>query len=206
MRTSHKKPKQKIVICISGMTGCGKSTLTKKLSEKYGLKYHSGGDALKSLAIESGYKPAERGWWETNEGMRFLQQRMRDLKFDRAVDKKLVEWSKKGNVVLDSWTMPWLLKDSFKIWLEVSLEERARRLAKRNAISLKEAFNIIKEKDEKTKMIYKSLYGFNLGEDFSPFNLILDANELNADEVFHAICMVVDHLMLEKSEKASQKQ
>mgnify|MGYP001151338591 CR=1 FL=1 len=206
MKTFHKKSRQKIVICISGMTGCGKSTLAKKLAEKYELKYHSGGDALKSLAIESGYKPAERGWWETTEGMRFLQQRMRDLKFDRAVDEKLFEWAKEGNVVLDSWTMPWLLKDGFKIWIEVSLEERARRLAKRDAISLEEAFNIIREKDEKTKMIYKSLYGFNLGEDFSPFNLILDANELNADEVFRAICMVLDRLVLEKWETASQKQ
>jgi len=206
MKTFHKKSKKKIVICVSGMTGSGKSTLAKKLAEKYGLEYHSGGDALKSLAIESGYKPAERGWWETNQGMGFLQQRMKDPKFDRAVDEKLVGWAKKGNVVLDSWTMPWLLKDGFKIWIEVSLGERARRLAKRDAMSLKEAFNIIKEKDEKTKLIYKNLYGFSLGEDFSSFNLILDANELKADEVFRAICMIIDRLALEKSETGSQKQ
>ena len=34
---------KKIVICISGMAGTGKSTLSKKLAEKYKLKYYSGG-------------------------------------------------------------------------------------------------------------------------------------------------------------------
>ena len=43
-----------LVICISGMAGTGKSTLAKKLAEKYGLRYYSGGDALRALAAEQG--------------------------------------------------------------------------------------------------------------------------------------------------------
>ena len=54
--------KESIVICICGMAGTGKSTLAKRLAKKYGLKYYSGGDALKALAIEEGYKSLERGW------------------------------------------------------------------------------------------------------------------------------------------------
>ena len=38
---------KKTVICISGMAGTGKSTLSKKLAEKYNLKCFSGGDVLK---------------------------------------------------------------------------------------------------------------------------------------------------------------
>ena len=47
---------KKIVICISGMAGTGKSTLAKKLALKYGLRYYSGGDALRALAAEEGYQ------------------------------------------------------------------------------------------------------------------------------------------------------
>ncbi|MEM2643065.1 MAG: AAA family ATPase, partial [Candidatus Bathyarchaeia archaeon] len=47
--------KEPLVICVCGMAGSGKSTLAKKLAEKYGLKYYSGGDALKALALERGH-------------------------------------------------------------------------------------------------------------------------------------------------------
>jgi len=192
--------KQKMVICVCGMAGCGKSTLAKKLAKKYGLKYFSGGDALKALAIEVGYKPGGAGWWETEEGKKFLQKRMGNPEFDKKVDEKLLEWAKRGNVVLDSWTMPWLLKEGFKVWLEVSPEERAKRIAKRDGISYGEAFKALREKDEKTKTIYKKLYGFNLGEDLSPFDMVLDTNHLKADEVFRVLCMTIDRLYLRKPE------
>jgi len=199
MKTGCRKDEKKIVICVCGMTGCGKSTVAKKLAEKYAFRYLSGGNALKALALEAGYKPAETGWWETGEGMRFLQQRMEDSEFDKRVDERLVELAEQGNVVLDSWTMPWLLKKGFKVWLEASPEVRARRVARRDGIGVEKASKVLKEKDERTRMIYRSLYGFDLGNDFSPFNLILDTNELGIDEVFQAVCMVVDRLVFGKS-------
>ena len=94
--------------------------------------------------------------------------------------------------------MPWLLEEGFKVWLEVSLDTRAKRLAKRDGISIKKALDAMKEKDEKTRSIYKSLYGFNLGEDFSPFSFIFDTNELNADEVFRALSMVIDRVVFKE--------
>jgi cytidylate kinase len=200
MKTGCGKSSKKIVICICGMTGCGKSTIAKKLAEKHGLKYFSGGDALKALAIEVGYKPTETGWWETNEGMKFLQRRMKDSEFDKKVDGKLLELAKHGNVVLDSWTMPWLLKQGFKVWLEASSSARAKRLAARDSTSVERASEVLRIKDESTRAIYKSLYGFDLGNDFSPFDLILDVNELSADEVLNAVCLIVDRLIFEKSQ------
>lgn len=199
MKTAGEKQRQKIVICICGMTGCGKSTVAKKLAEKYGLRYLSGGNALKALATEAGYKPTEVGWWETDEGMKFLQHRMEDPRFDKKVDEKLVELAKKGNVVFDSWTMPWLLKKGFKVWLEASSDARARRVASRDGISVEKAYEILREKDEGTRVIYGELYGFDLGGDFSPFNLILDTNNLGVGEVFRAVCLVVDRLVFEES-------
>jgi cytidylate kinase len=166
-----------IVICVSGMAGTGKSTLAKKLARKYALKYYSGGDALRELAKEEGYNSSSRGWWESPEGLSFLRRREKDERFDRAVDDKLLEFAQRGNVLLDSWTMPWLLKKGFKIWLLASVEKRAERVAKRDGITAKEALRMLTEKEARTKAIYTKLYGFNLGEDFKPFNLVLDTAE-----------------------------
>lgn len=177
------------------MAGCGKSTLAGKIAERYGLRYYSGGDALKALALEEGYKHVDRGWWESVEGMKFLQKRAQDPSFDKKIDGKLLKWAGQGNVVLDSWTMPWLLKKGFKVWLEASPEERAKRIAGRDGMSIKRALAALKKKDAKTRAIFKRLYGFSLGEDFSPFDLILDVDQLTPDQVFHALVQVIDNML-----------
>lgn len=187
---------KKLVICICGMAGTGKSTLTKKLAKKYNLKCYSGGDALKELAKEEGYVASREGWWESSEGLNFLKERLSDPKFDKAVDAKLIEYADQGNVLLDSWTMPWLLEGGFKIWLMASLEKRAARVAERDKITVSEAFRVLDEKEARTKAIYQKLYGFVLGEDFAPFDLVLDTDNLSADEVFEVLCRIIDNVVI----------
>ena len=178
------------------MAGSGKSTLAKKLAEKYGLRYFSGGDALKALAMEEGYKNVDYGWWESEEGMRFLERRGKDQELDEEIDKKLLELAEAGNVVFDSWTMPWLLERGFKIWLEASPAIRAERIARRDHTNSQEALKALRRKERQTRSIYKKLYGFNLGEDYNPFHLILDTSSLEAEEVFQALCTVLNNCAL----------
>ena len=198
MPLSPKKTRKNVVICICGLTASGKSTVARRLAEKYNLRFYSGGEALKTLARDAGYTPTDRGWWESREGLRFLSKRMSAPDFDEEVDKKLLQVAKEGNVVLDSWTMPWLFDDGFKVWIDASKQIRIMRLAKRDGISIEKASQVLEEKEEKTKTIYKRLYGFSLGEDFSPFDLILGTDKLNADEVFEAVSLVIDHVLLKK--------
>jgi cytidylate kinase len=190
-----RKVGRRVVVCVGGMAGSGKSTLARGIAEKYKLKYVSGGDALRALAIEEGYKSLGRGWWESGEGIRFLEERRKDDRFDEAVDRKLRQLARKGNVVLDSWTMPWLIEDAFKIWLEASPERRAKRIAGRDRISFEDALNALKRKDKCTKEIYKKIYGFNLGEDLAPFNFILDTDNMKSQEVFRIVSMVMENVV-----------
>jgi cytidylate kinase len=192
MKDVSQQRKETAAILICGMTGCGKSTAAKRVAERYGLTYFSGGAALKALAAERGYEVGGRGWWESNEGMRFFEQRSTDPEFDRRVDERLLKLAEKGGVVLDSWTMPWLADDGFKIWLEASEDVRASRVAERDEMAVDEALKVLREKDERTRALYAGLYGFGLGADLSPFDMILDVNLLDADEVFEALCLVMD--------------
>ncbi|MCD6089185.1 cytidylate kinase family protein [Candidatus Bathyarchaeota archaeon] len=193
---NSEEKKKKLVICICGMAGSGKSTLAKRIAQHYGLKYSSGGDALKAVALEMGYSVSEKGWWETEEGLRFLEERSRNPEIDRRVDQKQLEWAEEGGIVFDSWAIPWLLKGGFKVWLEASETVRARRVAKRDNLTIKEALKFLREKEAMTKKIYKRLYGFSLGEDLSPFHLIIDVNFLSKDEVFEALRLVIDRFVL----------
>ena len=199
---NEKESRKSTIICVCGMAGSGKSTLAKRLAEKYSCRYFSGGDALKELAIEEGYRDVKCGWWESKEGLSFLERRSKDQKFDETIDRKLLGFAEKGNVIFDSWTMPWLLKIGFKIWLEASLGNRAKRIAKRDNMEVEEALKALRSKEEQTRKIYKRLYGFDLGKDYEPFHLILDTDNLEADEVFEVLCAVIDGCVLHfKSEK-----
>jgi cytidylate kinase len=189
---NKQQPKHKLVLCVCGMAGSGKSTVAKSLAEHYRFKYYSGGDALKAVAADMGYEITEKGWWETSEGIRFLKERLNNPEIDRKVDEKQLEWAKKGGVIFDSWAMPWLLKEGFKVWLEASEEVRGQRIAKRDGLSMEEARKFLREKENRTKELYRKLYGFILGEDFTPFHLILDVNQLDENEVFQTLCMVID--------------
>ena len=124
---------------------------------------------------------------------------MTDPAFDKKIDQKLVELAAEGNVVLDSWTVPWLIKDGFKIWLEASPQVRAQRVVTRDAMSEEEALKALTEKDQRTRQIYKQLYGFDLGHDLTPFNLVLATDGLEPEDVFYAVALVTDRLVFNKT-------
>jgi len=181
----------KIVICISGFAGSGKSTLGRRLAEALNLRYISGGDGLKMLAVERGYKPGGEEWWETEEGFKFLQERLRNPDFDKEVDRKLLELAERGGVVIDSWVLPWLYKGGFNIWLKAKPEVRAKRLSKRSGVSFDEALRMLEKRDRESTELYEKLYGIKLGKDFEPFHLVLDTSNLDAEAVFKIVLTAV---------------
>ena len=182
---------RKIVICISGFAASGKSTLGRKLSEALSLKYISGGEGLKMLAVEKGYRSGGVGWWESEDGLRFLAERLRNPEFDKLVDQRLLKLAEEGDVVIDSWVLPWLYPKGFNIWLKARIDVRAARMAKRSGITIEKAREIISRRDSESKELYEKLYGIKLGEDFDPFHLILDTSEIDEEAVFRIALQAV---------------
>lgn len=175
------------VIVISGLAGVGKSTLARLISRKYKMKFYTGSDFFKEIARKHGYNPAGKGWWDSMEGLKFLQERRANPEIDREVDKKMMQKSEEGNVVMTSWTLPYLGVNGVKIFITASQEERAKRISKRDVIPVSEALEIIKERDKENKKLYKKIYNFNLGDDLDVFDLVLNTDGMLIGEVKDAI-------------------
>ena len=170
-------------IVISGPPAVGKTTVAKGLAEEFQIEYLSGGDVLKAMAIEEGYDSDGDDWWDTEEGMEFLNKRERDSKYDRQLDEKLMKLYKDGGVVITSYTLPWLIKGGIKIWLEGSHESSTKRMQSRDNMSSEEAYEVTKERYVKNQALYKKLYDFDFGDDKSVFDLIINTDNLTAQQV-----------------------
>jgi cytidylate kinase len=170
-------------IIISGPPAIGKTTIAKGLAKEFGLIHLSGGDILKQLAEEIGFDTQGDDWWDTQEGMNFLSKRQKNSEFDKNVDNKLKKLFSEGNVVITSYTLPWLVEDGVKIWLAGSKENSAQRMITRDNLSKNDALEIVQKRYNENKIIYKTLYGFEFGEDLSVFNKIIETDTLNAEQV-----------------------
>ncbi|HKG40758.1 MAG TPA: cytidylate kinase family protein [Nitrososphaeraceae archaeon] len=173
--------KQKISIVISGWPAVGKTTIATELAKEFRLEIYNGGDILKMLAGERGYSISGKDWWDTEDAKKFMTERKSNPCFDKEVDQRLVEIVKKGNVVITSYTLPWLVKDAIKFWLKGSQTNRAKRMAYRDNISFEEAKNIINLRDDDNTKIYHKTYGFNFGEDLTVFDFALNTDLMNLD-------------------------
>ena len=181
-------------IIISGPPAVGKTTIAKGIAEEFGLTHLSGGDILKELAEEEGFKTGGDDWWDTQEGMNFLSQRQENSEFDKKVDDKLKKHFLDGNVVITSYTLPWLVEGGVKIWLEGSKENSAQRMTTRDNLSKDNALEIVQKRYQENKKIYKALYGFEFGEDLSMFDKVIETDGLNASEVLDIAKTVVRKL------------
>lgn len=184
---------RKISVIISGMPSVGKTTAADAIATRYHLKHVAGGDMLKEMAFDRGYRPSGSDWWDTSEGMKFLSERKTDAEFDKEVDRRLSQYIRNGNVVITSYSMPWLAKDDgLKLWFHATQKKRAERLAGRDKISISRALEIVRRRDRENRMLYKKIYGIEFGKDLSPFNFVIDTNELTAVEVAKAACQIVE--------------
>jgi cytidylate kinase len=182
-------------IIVSGPPAIGKTTVAKGLAKEFGLKSLSGGDVLKELAQEQGFKTQRDDWWDTPEGMKFLDQRKGNYEFDNKVDEKLKQIFLKGNVVITSYTLPWLAEGGIKIWLGGSRQNSAKRMQTRDNISLQDTLQIVKKRYDENKTLYKKLYGFDFGDDLSVFDIIINTDEMDANSVLKEAIQKVRELI-----------
>ena len=180
---------------MSGPPAIGKTTVAKGLAKEFNLNYLSGGDILKELASEPGFSSNGDDWWDTEDGMKFLNQRKENPEFDKKVDKKLMELFEKGDVVITSYTLPWLIDSGIKLWLNGTTENSAKRMQNRDNMDESSALEVVNKRFNENKLIYKNLYNFEFGDDLSVFDKIIETDGINAEQVLEIAKSTVRELL-----------
>lgn len=184
-------------IVISGWPAVGKTTIAETLARSFNLKLWNGGDILKMMAYERGYSSSlDHDWWDTEEAARFMSERNNNPNFDREVDNRLIELVKGGNVVITSYTLPWIADARINFWLQGSVDNRAKRMSMRDKIDIASAKRIVERRDTENKIIYRKLYQFEFGERLDVFDFAMNTDILSLESLINISKNIVENILL----------
>jgi predicted cytidylate kinase len=167
-------------VTISGPPGSGKTTVCRKLSERLGLKAVVFGEFFRSLAADKGMTLSEFG---------VLAEQ--DPSIDRMIDDLILGVaSKNTDIILESRLSAYMLTKNnipaFRVYLWASPEIRIKRVGIREGESLEEVYRHTIERQSSEAKRYKMYYGIDI-EDKSVYDLVINTDELNPDQVVDRI-------------------
>lgn len=158
-------------VAISGKSGCGNTTVSSIVAQRMGYP-------LVNYTFRMMAKERNIDFWELCNLAEI------DDSIDRELDRVQVEMAlEHENCILGSRLAIWVLKQAdLKIFLDASLEERARRIHLREGGDYQQKLKETKLRDENDTARYKRLYNID-NNDTSIADLVIDTNELEATEV-----------------------
>lgn len=183
-----------VTIAVSGKPGAGSSTVSRLLAKKLGLRYFSPGEKFFKAEGKLNDNKKALETWKSPEGGR--------KEFHEKIDNYQKELAKKGNIVICGKLSIWILKDltDLKIWLECSFDERARRVAKRDKISLEKAQKELREREIIEEKEWKRLYGLERNSQREMADLVIDSENLRVDEIIEKIMLKINqNFMIHKN-------
>lgn len=187
---------RKMSIVISGWPAVGKTTIAENLAKDFNLKLWNGGDILKMMAYERGYSSSlNHDWWDTEEAAKFMKERNDNPNFDREVDNRLIELVKEGNVVITSYTLPWISDATINFWLQGSVDNRSKRMSMRDKIDINTAKKIVQRRDVENKLIYQKLYKFEFGEKLDVFDFAMNTDILSLESLIIISKNIVENVI-----------
>jgi len=163
--------KKDIKIAISGMSGCGNTTVSKMVADRLGLKFIN--FTFRTLAQEKGIDFKE-----------VLKLAAQDDFWDREVDSRQVKLAREsGGCVIGSRLAIWMLEEAdLKVYLRARPETRAQRIVRREGGNLKDISAFTAERDRQDNSRYIRLYNIdNYKYDFA--NLIIDTDSISPDKI-----------------------
>lgn len=170
-----------MIITISGIAGSGKSTAAKSLAKKLGYKHYSIGDFMRELAKEKGMTLLE-----------LSREAEKNNVVDKELDNKQIELGKtEDNFVIDSRLGFHFIPNSIKVFLEVDLNEAAKRIfsEKRKHEQYKdinESVEKIKTRINSEDKRYKEYYNINY-QDRKNYDIIINTTKTTPEEVVEMI-------------------
>ena len=174
-------------ITASGHPGSGTSTLVNSLVERFGWSSLNGGDVFREEANRRAMSLADFG-----------ELCKQELDVDRSLDALLKEkmvGDAPSDIVesrLAGWWAHKLGLNCVRLWLDVTDEERARRVAHREGTTFEQAFAANRSRAAVDEERFRLLYDL-VPQDPTPYTVVLDATNLNATEILeHVVAMLED--------------
>ena len=173
-------------ITVSGHPGSGTSTLVSGLEQRFGWTSLNGGDVFRQEAKRRGMRLADFG-----------ELCKEELDVDRSLDALLKEkmvGESPADVVesrLAGWWAHNLGLNCVRAWLDVTDEERARRVANREGLAFDDALAANRIRADVDQERFRLLYDL-VPEDPTPYTLVLDATNLNATEILEHVVAVLE--------------
>ena len=171
------------IITLSGQLGSGKSTIGKMLASQLGYTFYSTGSAQRKIAAERGLTTLELN-----------QLSMTDKSIDNQIDsvfKKLA--MENENFVVDSRLGFFFIPSSFKVKLNVEIDEAAKRVAndktrtvEKTIASFDEIKNNLIERRSLEVERFKKLYNVDIDNEAN-FDLIIDTTNKSPEEIVEKI-------------------
>jgi cytidylate kinase len=165
-----------VKIAISGKSGCGNSTVSRRVAERLG--YRLVNYTFKDVAEERGIS--------FEEVRRLAEQ---DPSIDRDLDRRQVEMAREGDTVLASRLAIWKLEDAdLKVYLEAPLPVRAARIRQRKLAHGREQTDYetilheTEDRDQRDHNRYLKLYGID-NDEYLFADMVVNAGALHFEEI-----------------------
>ena len=174
-----------VSVTVSGHPGSGTSTLVSGLEAHFGWNSLNGGDVFRQEAKRRGMSLGDFG-----------ELCKRELDVDRSLDTLLQEsMTGEGSpeIVesrLSGWWAYKLNLPCLRIWLDVSDEERARRVASREGLTPEKAYEANRQRAMVDGERFDLLYGLQ-PQDPEPYTHVIDATNLNATEILERVVVAL---------------
>lgn len=173
-------------ITVSGHPGSGTSTLVQGLAERFGWTTLNGGDIFRAEAKRRGMSLHEFELLckddETVDRSLdiLLQERMVDDASLHVVESRLAGWWAHRQGI-----------DCLRIWLDVTAEERARRVVNREGIPYEEAMEANRVRIELDGERFDRMYGL-APEDPTPYTHVIEASSLSAHHILEQVASLLE--------------
>ncbi len=180
----------RVRVAISGMSGCGNTTVSRMLSEKFNFKMVN--YTFRNVSKEEGLGFSE-----------LCKMAETDPKWDYHVDRKQVELAMEGDSILGSRLAIWMLKEAdLKVFLTASPEVRGARIQKREGGSLKERIRETEIRDKRDHDRYMKLYDIDNSQ-YGFADLIINTDRIEAQHIVDIISTCISRSLKEKGRSES---